>query len=529
MRAVVGVDVGSTSARAGVFDAASGAMLASASRPIETWTYGGGDFVEQSGGDIWRSVCAAVRAALIIAGVAGADVGGVGFDATCSLVVVKNDGAPSSVSLVGGDERNVIVWMDHRAAAEAREITATGHGALRTVGGVCSPEHEIPKILWLARNKKAALAEGNRLFDLADYLTWRATGDATRSLCTLVCKWNLRADARGAGWDDSFLEAAGLADLRRTCDVGDAFAAPGAPLGAGLTAGAAADLGLDEGTAVGVGLIDAHAGGVGVLGGGDVDGRLALVAGTSCCHMATASVPVFAPGVWGPYYGAMVPGKFLNEGGQSAAGKLLDFVIASHPARASLGDGDAHGALAARLHEMAGDRPVFELARHVHVDPDFYGNRAPLADASRTGSVVGLTLDGSVDDLAVRYLATLLALCYQTRHILDALVAAGHERFSSVVLTGGLAKNALYVRATADATGLPVSLPREREAVLLGSAMLGAAAAGLYPSLPAAMAAMSGVSATVHPDPATAPFHERKYAAFRRLVDLQTDLRALML
>ena len=53
-------------------------------------------------------------------------VKGVGFDATCSLVVLAPDGAPVTVSGSGDPQRNVIVWMDHRAVGEAREINDTG-------------------------------------------------------------------------------------------------------------------------------------------------------------------------------------------------------------------------------------------------------------------------------------------------------------------------------------------------------------------------------------------------------------------
>merc|ERR1719512_607919 len=89
-------------------------------------------------------------------------------------------------------------------------------------------------------------------------------------------------------------------------------------------------------------MIDAHAGGLGCLGGDPpsaedgidvelpIDARLALIAGTSTCHMGSSSVPVFVPGVWGPYASAMVPGFFLNEGGQSAAGMGIDFVVETH-------------------------------------------------------------------------------------------------------------------------------------------------------------------------------------------------------
>jgi D-ribulokinase len=101
---------------------------------------------------------------------------------------------------------------------------------------------------------------------------------------------------------------------------------------------AAGDLGLAPGTAVGAALIDAHAGGVGTLGasignhGPDLQKRLAYIFGTSACSMASTAEPVFVPGVWGPYYSAMVPGLWLNEGGQSAAGAALDHLVTLHPA-----------------------------------------------------------------------------------------------------------------------------------------------------------------------------------------------------
>src|SRR5258708_17880021 len=115
--------------------------------------------------------------------------------------------------------------------------------------------------------------------------------------------------------------------------------ATGTPLGAGLTNSAAQDLGLREGTPVGASVIDAHAGGVGTIGGRgkpgdsvDICRRLAYIMGTSACIMATTSEPRFVPGVWGPYYSGMVPGFWLNEGGQSAAGAAIDPLIKPHPA-----------------------------------------------------------------------------------------------------------------------------------------------------------------------------------------------------
>ena len=45
-----------------------------------------------------------------------------------------------------------------------------------------------------------------------------------------------------------------------------------------------------------------------------------------------SSQPTLVPGVWGPFYSALLPSLWLMEGGMSATGALLDHVIASHPA-----------------------------------------------------------------------------------------------------------------------------------------------------------------------------------------------------
>ena len=143
----IGVDVGTGSARAGLFDR-DGALLAVARRDIALWQ-DGPDIAEQSSDDIWTAVCASVREAVSTAGVSPERIAGIGFDATCSLVVLGDGGKPLAVGAHGDDRRNIIVWMDHRAARQAERINAGGHRVLDYVGGVISPEMETPKLLWL--------------------------------------------------------------------------------------------------------------------------------------------------------------------------------------------------------------------------------------------------------------------------------------------------------------------------------------------------------------------------------------------
>ena len=154
-------------------------------------------------------------------------------------------------------------------------------------------------------------------------------------------------------------------------------------------------------------MIDAHAGALGALGaelaGDRLDRRVAMIAGTSTCQMALSREPRFVPGVWGPYFGAVAPGLWLNEGGQSATGALLDHLL----------DWTAEGrALGRRAHDVVLDR-IKELraqegaafAHDLHVLPDFHGNRSPLADPRARGVISGLALDGSLDALARLYYA----------------------------------------------------------------------------------------------------------------------------
>ena len=538
MDLVLGIDVGTGSARAGLFTR-TGTLVGQASVPTETWTPRPGH-VQQSSRDIWDAVCAATRAALRNVG-DGHRVRGIGVDATCSLVVLDPDGAPVSVDVDGASEQDVIVWMDHRAGAEADRINATGHPVLRYVGGRISLEMETPKLLWLKRHRPEAWRAAGHFLDLPDFLTWRATGSPSRSLCSTVCKWTyLGHEGR---WDEGYFRAIGLGDLadegfRR---IGDDVRPLGGTAGL-LTEEAAAAMGLAPGIPVGVSAIDAHAGGLGVIGAplGEDDAllrRVALVGGTSSCHMAVSPEPVFVPGVWGPYASAMIPGLWLNEGGQSATGALIDHVILTHAAHPALASEAAEGGRTvyevlngrvAALEAAERPEPPPALTAGLHVLPDHHGNRSPRADATLRGMVSGLTLQAGADDLARLYLATIQAVAYGTRHIIEAMNAAGY-RIDTIMACGGGTRNPLFLREHAAATGCRIVLPREADAVLLGAAMLGAVAGGVHPALPDAMAAMSHAGTIIAPpDDATRAYHDAKYAVFHRMHADQLAYRALM-
>jgi FGGY-family pentulose kinase len=152
-KAVIGIDVGSGSVRAGIFDL-EGKLLTRAVQKINVFRRSG-NRVEQSSTEIWQAICHCVRQSLETTGTHPENVVGLGFDATCSLVVVGENGRPLTTSADGNADQNIIVWMDHRATGQAERINATQHSVLKYVGGKISPEMETPKILWLKECRTA--------------------------------------------------------------------------------------------------------------------------------------------------------------------------------------------------------------------------------------------------------------------------------------------------------------------------------------------------------------------------------------
>ncbi|HLV84332.1 MAG TPA: FGGY-family carbohydrate kinase [Devosia sp.] len=522
---LVAVDVGTGSARAGVLTA-EGGLLARAEHAI-VMNRTDANHAEHDSGQIWRAVCAAVREAITRAGAEPGHVVGLSFDATCSLVVRDRQGHPVTVSTNGDDRWDTIVWLDHRALAEADECTSTGHKVLTYAGGVMSPEMEVPKLMWLKRHMPKSWGRAGMMFDLADFLSWKATGSLARSQSTLTCKWTYLAHAE-SGWQPDFLAKVGLSDMLDKAALPDQASPVGTDLGP-LTAAAAADLGLTTACRVGAGLIDAHAGALGVLGAfthdvGTIDRHLALIAGTSSCVMALSAEDRPTTGVWGPYFGAVLPDVWLNEGGQSATGALLDHIIRWHGAGGEPTP-EMHHTIAQRIMALR-QREGLGLADRLHVLPDFHGNRSPLGDPFALGVISGLTLDSDFDSLCRLYWRTAISIALGVRHILETLNTRGYA-IDTLHVTGGHTKNAVLMELYADATGCTVVQSAAKDATLLGMGMVAATAAGLYPTLDAACAAMQQGGRSRAPDPAARSQFDKDYQIFLTMLAQRQTIDAM--
>ncbi|XP_063701204.1 FGGY carbohydrate kinase domain-containing protein [Culicoides brevitarsis] len=536
----LGIDVGTGSTRAALV-AQNGQILAVSVEEIKTFTSSEGH-LEQSSSNIFEGIVKNVREVLKKCPDSG-KVRGIGVCATCSLVAIDKNGEPVSVSLSGRQDQNIILWMDHRAKVEADIINGKKHEILKFVGGQVSLEMEVPKLMWLKRNLRENFEKVAHFFDLPDFITWKLTGGSPeRSVCSLVCKWNY--DAINGKWCDDFLRDLDLGEIASDNfeRLGNKVQSPGEAIKAGLSPEIAKIFGLRPGIAVASSMIDAHCGALGVLGcqleglpsTSSLTSKLAIIAGTSSCHMSITREPLYVDGIWGPYYNAMFPKTFLNEAGQSTSGHLLDFVIESHPAYSTLKNNfltkvEIVRHLNALIQQMTKDGEIFhEITKNYHVYPDFHGNRSPFANPDLKGMICGLTLENDERNLAKLYLATMQALAYGTKLIIDQLYDAGREKFAAVLMCGGLSKNEIFVQTHADVLEMPIGLPETTEAVLLGGAILGACAAQLYPTLEDATNAMSGNAKTIHSNHKSFDFHRKKYKVFRKMVQDQLEYKRIM-
>ncbi|KPJ64354.1 hypothetical protein AMK68_01815 [candidate division KD3-62 bacterium DG_56] len=466
---VLGIDSGTQSLRAGIFDL-KGNCLASAvqeypiSIPRVSWA-------EQSPDDWWQAARSTVRQCLAESEANPGDIAGASVDGTaCTVVLCKRNGTPL---------RPGILWMDVRAHQEAERITATGADVLKYVGNKESAEWMVPKAMWLKTHEPQVYDAAEVVCESTDWLTFRLTGRWTASLCNTTCKWNYARPA--GGWPEALLREMDMAELlgKWPRDV----LAMGEPQGE-LTQQAAQELGLPAGLPVAEGGIDAYTGMFGLAV--TRPGRMALVMGSSTCHMALSERAIFGSGVWGPYPDALIPGTWVLEGGQTATGSIVKWFRDNFAAGAKYDELD-RGAAAV----PPGSEGLVMLDY-------FQGNRTPIRDPLVRGAIWGLSLKHTSAHV---FRAVCEGTAYGTRHILQDLADHGFTA-TEIYACGGGAKSRLWLQIHADVCGVPIFLTAVPEATTLGSAICAAVGAGLYANPDEAAQNMVQVTSRIEPDAA---------------------------
>ncbi|MBN2309820.1 MAG: xylulose kinase [Candidatus Hydrogenedentes bacterium] len=465
---VLGVDCGTQSLRAAVYRA-DGTQLAQASRPYPT-RCARVNWAEQDPRDWWDALCGAVPDCLARAGVSGRDVAAIACDGTSFTgVFCREDGTPL---------RPAILWMDLRAAEEARRVEATQHAVLDYCGRHISAEWLLPKALWVRDHEPEVFDEAARIVEGADWLVHRLTGRWVTSTGNAAGKRHWTPDGR---WPEDLYEAVGLDGLARKSP--DEVRYVGEPAGA-LLSDAAAALGLSADCIV------AHAGMDGWTApiGKDcfAPGCASLTLGTSTVVIVETDKPALIDGAMGPFPEGIRRGYSVYEAGQTSGGSTIGWYLGLV--------GAANDAAAyARLEEEA--RRIPPGAEGLVVFDAWRGNRTPYFDPGARGVIAGLTLEHSPAHL---YRAILEGCALAVRNVLETL-AGGGRAVREIRACGTGAGNGLWVDIIATATGCPILVSHEKQATCLGSAICAAVACGAHEDLESAAAAMATPFETVTP------------------------------
>jgi L-ribulokinase len=526
-RYVVGVDFGTLSGRAVVVRVSDGAELGAAvcayrhavmdAKLAATGEPLPPDWALQDPEDYRDVLREAVPQAVQAAGIDPAQVVGIGTDFTaCTVLPARRDGTPlcQVPGLESRPHAYPKLWKHHAAQPQADRINALAHERgepwIGRYGGKISSEWQFAKGLQLLEEDPDVYQQADRWIEAADWIIWQLCGTETRNTCTAGYK-GIYQDGHYPSAD--FLGAlnpgfAGFAE--------DKLAHPVSPLGTragGLTAEAARWTGLPEGIAVAVGNVDAHV--TPPAANAIAPGQMVAIMGTSTCHVMNSATLAEVPGMCGVVDGGIVAGEYGYEAGQSGVGDIFAWFL-DHAVPADYRD-EAERRGVSLFDLLSAEAAAQPAGAHGLIALDWLnGNRSVLVDVQLSGAIVGLTLATRPPDI---YRALVEATAFGTRVIIDAFSSSGCG-VSEFVVAGGLLKDPFVMQVYADVLRRPLSVISSDQGPALGSAIHAAVAAGAYPDVPAAAAAMGGKRDAVYtPDPASADVYDDLYAEYLMLHD----------
>ncbi|WP_327591042.1 ribulokinase [Nonomuraea sp. NBC_00507] len=523
---MVGVDFGTLSGRAVVVRVSDGAELGSAvheytHRVIEQTLPGSGmklgpDWALQSPQDWIDVLKIAVPAAIAAAGVEPEQVIGIGTDFTaCTVLPTTADGTPLCFETPELPHAWPKLWKHHAAQPHADRINELaarrGESWLPRYGGKISSEWEFAKGLQLLEEAPDVYARAERWIEAADWIIWQLTGVESRNICTVGYKGIFQdgvypSEEFLAELNPGFAGFVGkLATGQVGDDVGGVTVAPLGGLAGRLTDQAAAWTGLPEGVAVVVGNVDAHV--TNAAADAVRPGQMVAIMGTSTCHVMPSDQHAEVPGMCGVVRDGIVPGLWGYEAGQSAVGDIFAWFVDTFGT-------DGHEALTALAEKQA-------VGQHGLVALDWFGgNRSVLVDHNLSGVIIGQTLATKPEDV---YRALIESTAFGARMIVETFEKSGVP-VEEFIVAGGLLKNPFLMQVYADVLRRPLSVIGSDQGPALGSAIHAAVAAGAYPGIEEAAAAMGKrTEAAYVPDEARADAYDRLYAEYRRLHDFFAD------
>jgi FGGY-family pentulose kinase len=499
----MGIDYGTGGVRVGIFDREGTPIVF---RGVEMATeFPRPGWAEQDPDEWWNGLVEATNRIVREDGIPPEEIAGIAADATsCTVVAVdEND----------RHLRPAILWMDVRASDQARRLGETADPALKYNGfGAVSAEWMPSKALWLKESEPETYRKARVICECQDWLNHRLTGEWAASINNASARWYYDRD--NGGFPESLYDAVGIADVLEKFP--DRVLDMGAVVG-GLHEEAAEELGLKAGTPVSQGGIDAF---VGALGLGVTEpGKMALITGSSHVMIGQAPEPIHGRGFFGAYTDAQVPGQYTVEGGQVSTGSIVAW-FKNQFASEARAEAERRGVDPyVVLNEMAHEVPLGSDGL-VLVDY-FQGNRTPYTDPLARGMIWGLSLGHTPAHV---FRAIIEGICFGTEHIFRTMRGHGFEPRLNVV-SGGPTKSDLWMQMHADVCNVPIAFTEVGDGPVLGSAMLAAVGAGIYPDIQTASGHMVHTTHTIDPDPEA---HEAYRFYVDRYIETYPQMRELM-
>ncbi|ACE83510.1 ribulokinase [Cellvibrio japonicus] len=538
----LGLDYGSDSVRALLVDALSGREVASHVVYYPRWKQGlycvpAKDQFRQHPLDYLESLEQVVRGLWERAPAGAATrVAGISFDTTGSTpVAVDKEGIALALKPEFAENPNAmfVLWKDHTAVKEAREITAAANAAstnyLKYEGGIYSSEWYWAKALHVLR-EDAAVAEAAYLWvEHADWMSAVLTdtthpGKLRMGRCATGHKLMWHASWGGYPPNAFFAGIDPLLDGLRDRLPAETFTSD--QVCGPLTAEWADRLGLPAGIAVGFSAFDCH---MGAVAANVKPGVLTKIMGTSTCDITVASYQDIGDtcirGICGQVDGSVTPGFVGLEAGQSAFGdlyawfrNLITWPVAQVLGASSLVDEKTKQQLVEEienntlvaLSKAASELPIGEAG--ITALDWVNGRRTPDADQTLAMAIAGLKMGSQAPHV---FRALVEATAFGARAIIERFKEEG-VAIQSVVAIGGISKKSDFVMQTcADVWNCPIEVLESEQSCALGAAIFAAVCGGVYPTVEAAQNVMaSSVCKTYQPDAQAAATYEGLYRQY---------------
>jgi sugar (pentulose or hexulose) kinase len=498
MKYLLALDIGTTSVKAGLFNA-SGKCLATAVEEYNLLTPSA-EKVELDPENYWTASCNILKS--VIRSVQSDSSGVVAITVSSqgeTIICVDENGKPV---------RNAIVWMDNRATTQAVFLAGIlGVDAYETTGiPDVIPTWPACKILWIKQNEPENFARTNKFLLVQDYLIYRLTGryitDGSIS-CT-----SLLFDIVNHDWWQRSLDAIGITPHKLP-----AIQQAGTIAGT-LTTEAATALGLSASVAVVCGGMDQS---VGAIGAGNIaEGIVSETTGAALTIQAAVRNPMIDPTRRTPVYVHSIPNGYLFVPVCPTAGMAFkwfkdNFILPEFIKQGDTVPGDVYEL----MNQMAEQVPAG--CDGLVMLPHLMGVFSPESNPSARGSFTGFTL---LHTRAHFVRAIQEAVAYMLRQNIEAMQKAG-VTVKEIRATGGAAKSAVWNQIKADVCGVPIVRLVNEDTGIVGDAILGGVAMGLFPTIEAACQTMVQTISSISPSPYTQEYNLH----YQRYINLNNSLR----